>query len=433
LAVTGDRIGRLASWLEVFYSFWAAFGWGNIKFPGWVYTVLGLLTLTAVAGLALAAWRWTRRDNKTDRQSLLTALLALAVLALAGALEIWMGQVRAPHGRLLYPAMAAVAVLLMAGWRSLHRWLPVVGIGLVGTLAILSPLILIRPAYAPPAALTDGEMNEMLGSEILGWRFGRVAELLGVKVKADSAAAGELLPVRLCWRVLGPTEVDYTVLVHLVGPEESVVASRHTYPGLGSYPSTVWEAGRLFCDLVRIDIPLSLTQTLLYRVEVGLLDANTGARLPVTDPGDVSLSHTFVDAVRLETIRPEILTEPPAGEQTIRLVAADFADAWQAGEGNGVTLRWWPAGIVDGNYTVFLHLRRPSGGGNVAQGDGPPLEGWYPTSAWIPGQVVVDPHTILVPPELPAGPYDLVVGWYDPESGARLGDEIPLGSVEVRR
>ena len=82
------------------------------------------------------------------------------------------------------------------------------------------------------------------------------------------------------------------------------------------------------------------------------------------------------------------------------------------------------------DYTVFLHLRDDAGQ-LVAQADGPPLAGWYPTSWWAPGEWVVDDHSFALPPTLSPGNYHLVAGLYDPLSGQRLGEEQPLGTVEI--
>jgi hypothetical protein len=97
-----------------------------------------------------------------------------------------------------------------------------------------------------------------------------------------------------------------------------------------------------------------------------------------------------------------------------------------------VTLRWWLAETVEQDYSVFVHLRDAASGQIAAQGDGPPLEGWYPTSLWQAGEVVDDVHGVPAPAREEAGRYELVVGWYDLASGTRLGPEYSLGEVEVR-
>lgn len=70
-------------------------------------------------------------------------------------------------------------------------------------------------------------------------------------------------------------------------------------------------------------------------------------------------------------------------------------------------------------YTVFTHLL-DGAGLLVAQHDGPPATGAWPTDAWIPGQVVVDEHAIpLVPGELERVA-SIEIGLYDEETLVRL-------------
>ena len=75
---------------------------------------------------------------------------------------------------------------------------------------------------------------------------------------------------------------------------------------------------------------------------------------------------------------------------------------------------------MDTGYTVFAQLL--DGQGRVqAQIDSVPQSGSYPTFWWLPGEVVADPLTLVMPPDLPRGePYRLIVGLYDPVTGDRL-------------
>ena len=71
------------------------------------------------------------------------------------------------------------------------------------------------------------------------------------------------------------------------------------------------------------------------------------------------------------------------------------------------------------SYTVFVHV--VDGDGNtVAQQDSPPGLGKLPTSGWVAGEVVDDHHPIMLPADMPAGRYRLVVGLYDPITDIRL-------------
>jgi hypothetical protein len=297
-------------------------------------------------------------------------------------------------------------------------------------LAALAPVTLIRPAYAPP----DLDTVDLAAGdrETTGWRFGEIAELAEVRLGRRSVEAGEVLPVDVCWITRQAADKDYSVLVHLVGPENQVVAGRRTYPGLGTYPTSAWQPGRRFCDTIRVDIPADLARTLAYQVEIGLLDSQSNQRLPVSGPDGETVEAPFAASVRLAAAEPRQLSAAPPGDAAIRLVTADFPETWPAGETVEVALRWWLAEPVEVDYSVFVHLREPGSGHIVAQGDGPPLAGWYPTSLWQAGEVVDDSHGVPAPAVTEATRYDLVAGWYDLASGARLGPEYALGQVEVR-
>lgn len=418
-----------AQWVEVFQSFWAAFGWGNIKPPGWVSLLLAIAVLLALAGIAR---RRGLPGVPADRQSAAWLILASPLVLEMLALEGWMRQVTAPHGRLLFPALAGVMVLLALGWSAWSpRWSRLILLGLAG-LTVYSAFGLIRPAYAPPSALTVAEAETRLHGASLAWQFDDVARLIGLTplVQPPSVLAGEALPLRLCWEPLKRTEAPLTAFVQLVGPADAVVASRRTYPGLGRNPTTGWAIGEAFCDDMSVDIPASLDRSLLYRLEVGLIDERSGARVPATTPNGARLPDNFAGAVHLMADAPAVPIPPGDGPIRLRDFAVD-AD-WQAGASAVVTLEWVAAEPLETNYTVFVHLRPLVAEDIVAQADAPPVSGWYPTAWWTPGEPVQDTHTFQLPADLPPGSYRLVAGWYHPEDETRLGPTHDLGRITVR-
>jgi hypothetical protein len=102
-----------------------------------------------------------------------------------------------------------------------------------------------------------------------------------------------------------------------------------------------------------------------------------------------------------------------------------------------LTLHWSPTGPLTKEYVTFIHLVDEAGQ-IVAQGDGPPLGGRYPTTVWAAGEQLVDPYVLVLPADVPAGKHCLLVGLYDPRSGVRLprvggGDHVRLGSEIVVR
>jgi hypothetical protein len=70
------------------------------------------------------------------------------------------------------------------------------------------------------------------------------------------------------------------------------------------------------------------------------------------------------------------------------------------------------------------------------------MGGLAPTSAWQPGQAVVDRHGLLLPADLAPGGYTLAVAVYHAFTGERLpatvagesaGDHLPLSGVDFPR
>lgn len=108
----------------------------------------------------------------------------------------------------------------------------------------------------------------------------------------------------------------------------------------------------------------------------------------------------------------------------------------KAGQSVSVRLFWQAGQSVAENYVVFIHLL-DDGGQIKAQNDDLPRAGAYPTPWWQPGQIVEDSHTLVLPPDLPQGAYQLVVGLYQPDNGTRLllengGDTFKLEQIGVQ-
>ncbi|MDP2728381.1 MAG: glycosyltransferase family 39 protein [Dehalococcoidia bacterium] len=84
-----------------------------------------------------------------------------------------------------------------------------------------------------------------------------------------------------------------------------------------------------------------------------------------------------------------------------------------------LTLLWQTDQKVDSAYTVFVHAL-DGASQKVGQGDGEPVGGLSPTTAWKPGELVVDRHGVLLPQGFNTEGARLEVGLYDLKSGTRL-------------
>ncbi len=120
-------------------------------------------------------------------------------------------------------------------------------------------------------------------------------------------------------------------------------------------------------------------------------------------------------------------TESDVVEWSVDQLDIQFGDAirlnqYDIQEGAGVltvTLHWQASQTPAADYHTFVHLL-DSTGALVWQQDGPPVDSGQPTSTWSAGKTIKDTYALVLPPEYPDGRYDLLVGWYNPATGARL-------------
>ena len=429
----------LFRWQEVWRSYWLSLGWGTIRFgewPGsWPYTILFGLLYLALVGWLRGLWLWWRHPEKRPSATtlILLSISFIGIIITTISLESWMHRVIAPYGRLFFPMIGAITLFLIVGWRYLHPRLPQLVYIYIAVLSIATPFILIRPIYTH-TTLTPAEIATL--PPTIGWQFGETAttpfaELISFNPEHSTAQAGEVLPIRLCWRALAPVEQDYSVLVQVLGPEDRLIASRRSYPGGGRHPTSLWQPGQVWCEKIHLLIPLDLPKTLAYRLEIGLFDEENDHRLVAIDAAGNVLTHTFIEAVRLvQPATQQLITDLPLTPE-VHLLDSQYKTTWQIGTTIPLTLTWAATAQISLDYQVFIHLRDLQTNENVIYGDGPPVGGWYPPSWWAVNERVTDVHSIFLPAEVVPGHYQLVVGLYDLVTGLRPLPEVDLGLIWV--
>jgi hypothetical protein len=105
---------------------------------------------------------------------------------------------------------------------------------------------------------------------------------LGYDLSANEIQAGTPLSLTLYWKPAAPVDKPYTVFVHLLGPDGQVWAQQDNPPGQGALPTSGWLQGEYVADpyrlLLKPEAPAGE-----YRLEVGMYDPATGARLAAAD------------------------------------------------------------------------------------------------------------------------------------------------------
>jgi hypothetical protein len=364
-------------------------------------------------------------------------VLAVWILLVMVALIRWTAQTYASQGRLAFPAIGAIAVLVafgLAGWLP-RRWqgrgLAVVSVVLF-LLAAAIPFAVIRPAYARPPILTEDDVPP--GVQHRDVTHGGVLRLLGYDLPRKSVHPGEAVPVTIYWQLTAPTDRDLAVFVHLLGREGELVGQVNSYPGVGAYPLSLLQPGDVLRDTYQVPVVVTATAPALLRVDVGLFDRADPTQIGQSVVGAAGAEASgIIDTVRLlpYSAAPIDVPQTPRfdlGGQAA-LVGYDFPQgAVHPGDTLPVTLFWQAQARMTDDYQVFLHLMGPDGR-PVAQGDKTPLDGDWPTSAWEPGQTFRDVYRVRVPDGLAPGAYELRAGLYRLADVTRLPVQGPEGRV----
>ncbi len=449
-------------------SFWGLFGWFSIPMPEWVYVTLDALSCLVLVGLGLAVWHWLRRGHSREAwnawrghapgwgaayRPLSLAILALWLGVTFLSLLRWTSLTHGSQGRLLYGAIAAIAILFALGVRG---WFAEQGYGRAAAAAVMSggmlvlavaaPRAWIGPEYAHPAEISrlpEGAIPQDL-------KFGDAIVLRGVQFQQDTVLPGEALRVNLYWETGRPAADGPGIMIWLRLIQESprpedaargVVGLEDAYPGSGTFPVALWPVNRMYPSAMIADRQYVLVgqdaqAPMVARLDVALYREGDGK--PLAAPGG--------DPATIGRVKIVPSHWPKAGKVAaqfdcgVSLAGSALERTTSPGQGVALTLTWTVQTAPRRDYSVFAHLEDEEGK-IWAYGDGAPRGGNYPTWWWAPGEVVQDEHRLSVDPATPPGRYRVKVGLYG--AGGRVGayasegqrlpdDAVDLGVVEVR-
>jgi hypothetical protein len=121
------------------------------------------------------------------------------------------------------------------------------------------------------ASITGQEASVNFGDQML---------LLNYDTPRKEFHSGDIFEMTINWQGVADMDEDYTVFVHLLGPDGLSHGQVDVWPQDGTYPTSTWPVGEVIADTYRVpldaDAPLGV-----YRVEVGVYLLRTMRRLPV--------------------------------------------------------------------------------------------------------------------------------------------------------
>lgn len=258
---------------------------------------------------------------------------------------------------------------------------------------------------------------------------------LGYDIGSESVVPGGTLHVTVYWEAQRRLQEDYSAFLHLDDLRPNYISwslSEEINPA--DLPTSTWTPGFYVSDshglLISPETPPGL-----YVLRAGLYRRESGQRLAVLDDQGNAVSDSVeLASIRVRRTTPMNLTgvtreEPLTFGDGIRLLGYRLEEnSTTPGDYFSLVLYWEALAEMSESYTVFVHLR-DDGGQTWAQADGLPVNGTYPTWAWLRGETVEDEHLVLLDKTVPPGTYRLAVGIYELDTLKRLGVTGPAGEL----
>lgn len=450
-----------ASFIAIFQAlFVLEDGWRRRRFP-WQYAIVGAVDCLLFLPWILFSWRMLAGYKGMGETtgivgSIFRPLMAFAggqlltsqtgwiitflavCLACLGTVSLWRRHQRAALLLALYLSAPLMGVYLASQFRPIfnERYLMLAspafyllaGAGLVWLLSIrrvwitIGSLLLATVLLATTGLALSNYYFNLEFAKSPPWR-----DVLGYV--ARKARAGDAL----IYTAPLPTILYYN--------HERLPAYLVPYEPETTLPEAVQDLENILNDHPRVWlVPAESDRQVSYQVE------------PWLDRHSVRLDQTFFRIIHIglyespaafwDAMTPQ---ETHFADDSLRMMGFRLADekaplVVEAGESIPLTLVWYAQRPPQTAYTVFTHLVGPDG--NLwGQWDNPPVWGSYPTTEWEAGEMVFDQYLIPVKEDAPPGEYRMLVGLYDPTTGARLpvlddnkqilGDSIRLSQTIV--
>ncbi len=250
--------------------------------------------------------------------------------------------------------------------------------------------------------------------------LGEGLQLLGAQLPASPLAPGEPLRALLLLQADRPGLPDRPFTLEIARGEE-ILGRQSGDPGYGRYPVSQWIPGLPVLDRRTVWVsPQAAAGPATVRLRWGdgpwipLGSVAIAGRPRRFDPPpyDLPVGRRFPGLAELVGLSLDRTTIRPGDPLTVRLI-------WRA-------LNEEP---IERSYVVSVQVLNAEGR-LVGQDDRPPADGAMPTSSWVYGEYIEDPHPVAFREPL-SGEGRLIVVLYDPDTMQRVqaedgGDHLEL-------
>lgn len=403
----GERVRRIS---EIFtydlpsieYTFWA-----NIS-RSFVSPLLldQVLIVWGRVGLLVGLLALVEKRKWLKEPLVLVTVVGWPAAYLFALLFYWNSKAAWGFGRLILPALPSLALLFVIGWDWIarnvlrNRWLFPTAIGVVVVSGVFIPPVSLYPLYRPYRPWHSTGVSEWPGIIYVDLSEGQpFARLVDVRPLQAYAHPGMYAPLEICWEPLGNTLEPLPMAVSLLdisptfsGNPPASWGYRETYPGLGNAPTDRWMSFAPFCDRVLIWVSPEAPAPLCPAIEVRFVDQGNvksqaldgkGSALGLALAGRLPILHE--NSMLSSNESPSYILDNRIGLYPPQ-VSFDQRSV-------SITMTWQALQKIPYDATVFVHLMDAEGN-LLAQQDQQPLRGRFPTSCWLPGQVVTDVITL---------------------------------------
>jgi len=428
-------------------SFWAAFGAGQILLEPQVYALLSLTKYVVLAGLLSGLMFALRRQAAPGVNYAMLILLTLWTALIFIALLRWMQITPASWGRLLFPALPSGAIITVWALSQLERLLysvkrspqsfadslSMVLIISLFALAVISPFRYLKTTYAhAPLQPSQGLKTCEDSLQCIDLTYADSLRLIGYRVEASAPQPGDWLPITLYWQATRPITQNYSTFIHLLTQlpltvTPTVIGQVNTYPNHGNWPTSQLPVGAILADTYYVPISPDAPAPAVMQLAMGIFDFDDPQRAakPALNAAGQPIS-PIVGAIPLLPHAWPILTPTQPlninfGDQ-IKLVGYDTVTTpIHPGDTLPLTFYWQALAAPQQDVTLFIQLLDTATQKQVAGYDAPP---YFPTRFWQNDTRLIDPRRLTLPTDLPSGDYTLMVGWYQPDTFARLPFQV---------
>ena len=250
-----------------------------------------------------------------------------------------------------------------------------------------------------------------------------------MSLSAPRLAAGHRSTVTLEWRVTNSSAATGSELRQFGHLTDAGGRTWSTNTDFRGFPRPEWSTGDIVLSWFDLNILPSAPRG-GYWFDTGFYQPVSNQRLPVYSGNREIGTSLRVGPVKVDGRAPP----PPAAIRPLATWSggiALLAGRWQPGS---VSLDWYAKSAQSRSATAFVHVLSASGT-VLAQHDGPPVMGTYPTTLWAPGELIRDAHPISGP--VRPGTI-LEVGWYTQPGTQRIPVQLgpgqgPAGSALLLR